>query len=176
MLFSHIKTNVIKSLLKGPWTLSKLVAGRDIFRSHLYSHLCCLKKAYYVEVMDDYLCQYNINTQQIIYAKFDQPGLKTRILAPLNACSQFSVHNFVTSSHFSKVSFLTIRVTGFCCCYVSTPSLVNHSDGANYLGIDSQTALDQQIRFFRSHMAGRDGSVTSSHLFYNISENNGTAT
>ena len=65
----------------GPSTLSKLVAGFDIFRSHLYSHLFCLKKANYVEVMDDYLCQYNINTQQIIYTKVDQPGLKTRILA-----------------------------------------------------------------------------------------------
>ena len=59
---------------------------------------------------------------------------------------------------------------------LSTPSLVKLSDGANFLGLGSQTALHQQIRFFRSHMAGRDGSVTSSHLFCNISENNGTAT
>ena len=50
------------------------------------------------------------------------------------------------------------------------------SDGANFLGLDSQTASHQQIRFFRSHMAGRDGSVTSSHLFCNISGNNGAAT
>ena len=94
--------------------------------------------------MDDYLCQYNINTQLIIHTKVDQPGLKSRIL---NACSQFSDHNFVTSSHFSEVFVLTtcIRVTDFCCCYVSTPSLVKLSDGANFLELDSQTALHQQI-------------------------------
>ena len=93
------------------------------------------------------------------------------------------VHNFPFTilsrpAIFPKVSVLTIRVTGFCYCYVSTPSLVKLSDGANFLGLDSQTALHQQIRYFRSHMAGRDGSVTSSHLFCNtnISENNGTAT
>ena len=59
------------------------------------------------------------------------------------------------------------------CIYTS---LVKLSDGANFLGLHNQIALHQQIRFFRSHMAGRDGSVTSNHLFCNISENNGTAT
>ena len=91
-LLTHVctKTKLIKSLLKGPWTLSKLVAGRDIFRSHLYSHVSCPKKANYVEVVDDYLCQHNINTQQNIYTKVDQPGLKTRILAGI----WMLVHNF----------------------------------------------------------------------------------
>ena len=51
----------------GPSTLSKLVAGCDIFRSHLYSHLFCLKKANYVEVMDDFLCQYNKNKHATDY-------------------------------------------------------------------------------------------------------------
>ena len=54
----------------------------------------------------------------------------------MNACSQFSVYNFVTSSHFSKVSVLTVRATDFSCCYVSTPSLVKLSDGADFLGLD----------------------------------------
>ena len=92
VILQDYKTNLIKSLLKGQMSLmSKLVAGRDIFCSHLYSHLSCLKKANYVEVMDDYLCQYNKNTQQIIYTKTDQPGLKTRILAGI----WMLVHNHI---------------------------------------------------------------------------------
>ena len=50
--------------------------------------------------MDDYLSQYNINTQQIIYkyqswsAWFENYNFG----GDLNACSQFSIHNFVMSS------------------------------------------------------------------------------
>ena len=51
------------------------------------------------------------------------------------------------SSHFSKVSVLTIRVTDFCCCYVSTPSLVKLSDGANFLGLDKQLRTNKSDFF-----------------------------
>ena len=85
------------------------------------------------------------------------------------------VHNFVMSSHFSKVSVLTIRVTDFCCRYVSTPSLVKLR-WCELLGMRRSNSFALEIRFLRSHMAGLDGSVTSSHLFCSISEKNGTAT
>ena len=121
--------------------------------------------------MDDYLCQYNINTQQIIYTKFDQPGLKTRILARI----WMLVNNFLFTilsrpAIFPRCLLLLIRVTGFCCCYVSTPSLVMLSDGANFLGLDSLTNLHQQIKIFRSHMAGRDGSEANfeNNCFYHF--------
>ena len=79
------------------------------------------------------------------------------------------VHNFPFTilsrpTFFLKVSVFTLRVTDFFCCYVSTPSLVKLSDGANFLRLDSQTALHQQIRYFRSHMSCPAESVTSSHI------------